>query len=38
VLLLRRGTWSLPAQDLALTNELFPLPASGVQIALTRHP
>jgi cytochrome P450 len=31
-LLLRKLTWTLPAQDLTLTNELFPLPASGLRV------
>ncbi len=31
-LLLRKLTWTLPAQDLTLTNELFPLPKSGLQV------
>ena len=31
-LLLRKLDWSLPAQDLSLTNELFPLPASGLKV------
>jgi cytochrome P450 len=31
-LLLRKLTWTLPAQDLTLTNELFPLPASGLKV------
>jgi cytochrome P450 len=33
-LLLRRNSWEVPAQDLTLTNELFPLPASGLHIVL----
>lgn len=37
-LLLRKVDWSLPAQDLTLTNELFPLPASGLQVAFTPAP
>lgn len=28
--LLRKADWTLPAQDLALTNEIFPVPASGL--------
>ena len=35
-LLLRKLDWSLPEQDLTLTNELFPLPASGLQVSFTR--
>jgi cytochrome P450 len=35
-LLLRKLDWSLPAQDLTLTNELFPLPASGLKVSFTR--
>ena len=35
-LLLRRATWDLPEQDLELTNELFPLPTSGLRV--TFHP
>ncbi len=31
-LLLRKLDWSLPEQDLSLTNELFPLPASGLKV------
>jgi cytochrome P450 len=31
-LLLRKLTWTLPVQDLTLTNELFPLPASGLRV------
>ena len=30
VLLLRRLSYSLPEQDLTLSNELFPLPVSGL--------
>ncbi|GAA3625148.1 cytochrome P450 [Microbacterium awajiense] len=37
VLLLRRLEWSIPAQDLSLTNELFPLPASGLSVAFREH-
>ena len=32
VLMLRRYTWDVPPQDLTLTNEVFPLPASGLDI------
>jgi cytochrome P450 len=35
-LMLRRNTWEIPPQDLSLTNELFPLPKSGLQLVL--HP
>lgn len=35
-LLLRQATWSIPDQDLTLTNELFPLPASGLRATFTR--
>jgi retinoid hydroxylase len=35
-LLLRKLDWSLPPQDLTLTNELFPLPASGLKVSFTR--
>jgi cytochrome P450 len=34
-LLLRKVDWTLPAQDLTLTNELFPLPASGLKVSFT---
>jgi retinoid hydroxylase len=34
-LLLRKLDWSLPPQDLTLTNELFPLPASGLKVSFT---
>ena len=33
-LMLRRNTWEVPAQDLTLTNELFPLPASGLDLVI----
>ena len=33
-LLLRQSDWSIPEQDLRLTNELFPLPASGLIVDL----
>ncbi|QIG40674.1 cytochrome P450 [Microbacterium sp. 4R-513] len=36
-LLLRRAEWSIPAQDLTLTNELFPLPASGLRVRFREH-
>jgi hypothetical protein len=36
-LLLRRAEWSIPAQDLTLTNELFPLPASGLRVDFRAH-
>ncbi len=36
-LLLRRAEWSIPEQDLALTNELFPLPASGLVVRFREH-
>jgi cytochrome P450 len=32
VLMLRRYRWDVPPQDLTLTNELFPLPTSGLEI------
>jgi cytochrome P450 len=35
-LMLRHNTWDVPEQDLSLTNELFPLPTSGLQIEV--HP
>ena len=35
-LLLRKLTWTLPPQDLTLTNELFPLPASGLRASFAR--
>lgn len=35
-LLLRECSWTIPPQDLSLTNELFPLPASGLRIDV--HP
>jgi cytochrome P450 len=31
-LLLRGSSWTIPPQDLSLTNELFPLPASGLRV------
>ena len=34
-LLLRKLDWTLPAQDLTFTNELFPLPASGLKVSFT---
>ncbi|MBF4769589.1 cytochrome P450 [Nocardioides agariphilus] len=34
-LLLRKLTWTIPPQDLTLTNELFPLPASGLTVSFT---
>lgn len=36
-LLLRRADWSIPEQDLTLTNELFPLPASGLRVDFREH-
>ena len=36
-LLLRKAEWSIPAQDLTLTNELFPLPASGLTVRFREH-
>ena len=36
-LLLRRAEWSIPQQDLTLTNELFPLPASGLRVDFRQH-
>jgi cytochrome P450 len=36
-LLLREMTWTIPAQDLSLTNELFPLPASGLRVQFRQH-
>ncbi|WP_341999487.1 cytochrome P450 [Microbacterium sp. LWH7-1.2] len=36
-LLLRRAEWSIPEQDLTLTNELFPLPASGLRVEFRQH-
>ena len=36
-LLLRGSSWTIPAQDLTLTNELFPLPASGLQVEFHQH-
>jgi len=35
-LMLRRSSWTVPQQDLTLTNELFPLPTSGLELVL--HP
>jgi retinoid hydroxylase len=32
VVLLRRLSWTLPPQDLSLTNEVFPVPASGLSV------
>lgn len=37
VLLLRETSWTIPPQDLTLTNELFPLPASGLQVRFHTH-
>jgi cytochrome P450 len=37
VLMLRRHRWEVPPQDLTLTNELFPLPTSGLEIQLQPH-
>jgi cytochrome P450 len=34
-LMLRRLSWEIPAQDLTLTNELFPLPATGLEVRFT---
>ncbi|WP_137843563.1 cytochrome P450 [Microbacterium sp. 2FI] len=37
-LLLRGAEWSIPSdQDLTLTNELFPLPASGLRVEFRPH-
>lgn len=36
-LLLREMTWTIPPQDLSLTNELFPLPASGLHAQFRPH-
>jgi cytochrome P450 len=36
-LLLRRAEWTIPDQDLTLTNELFPLPASGLTVRFREH-
>lgn len=36
-LLLRTADWSIPDQDLTLTNELFPLPASGLRVEFRSH-
>ncbi|MFB7885356.1 cytochrome P450 [Microbacterium sp. NPDC056057] len=36
-LLLRTAEWSIPEQDLTLTNELFPLPASGLRVNFRQH-
>lgn len=35
VLMLRQYRWEIPPQDLSLTNELFPLPTSGLDIRMT---
>jgi len=35
-LLLRQATWTIPDQDLTLTNELFPLPTSGLRATFTQ--
>jgi cytochrome P450 len=37
-LMLRQATWTLPEQDLELTNELFPLPTSGLRITISPAP
>lgn len=36
-LLLRQFRWELPPQDLTLTNEVFPLPTSGLKIQFHKH-
>jgi len=36
-LLLRKAEWTIPEQDLTLTNELFPLPASGLRVDFRQH-
>ncbi len=36
VVLLRAVEWSLPAQDLSMTNEVFPVPASGLVVDVQR--
>ncbi|MEZ3160272.1 cytochrome P450 [Microbacterium sp. BWT-B31] len=36
-LLLRQATWTLPEQDLTLSNELFPLPESGLVVRFHQH-
>lgn len=36
-LLLREMAWTIPAQDLSLTNEVFPMPASGLTVQFQRH-
>ncbi|MGH7617714.1 MAG: cytochrome P450 [Gemmatimonadaceae bacterium] len=36
-LMLRRYRWEIPPQDLTLTNEVFPLPKSGLEIQLQPH-
>lgn len=38
VVLLRQATWTLPAQDLTFTNEVFPVPASGLQVDFAAVP
>jgi cytochrome P450 len=39
VVLLRRASWTLPSQDLSLTNEVFPVPASGLRVEVQAwHP
>jgi retinoid hydroxylase len=35
VVLLRSVTWRLPPQDLSMTNEVFPVPASGLVVDVT---
>ena len=37
-LMLRQAAWTLPEQDLELTNELFPLPTSGLRITISPAP
>lgn len=37
-LMLRQADWQLPEQDLELTNELFPLPQSGLRITISPAP
>lgn len=38
VVLLRSLTWTLPAQDLSMTNEVFPVPTSGLVVDLKQQP
>ena len=38
IILRRNTTWTLPPQDLTLSNELFPLPVSGLNVHFEKWP